>query len=64
MAPHQLDMLFKRPGQSSERTCCVTGLELDDQGAVHPLDPDLWWQRRAELSKNGGPPEAVISERP
>jgi eukaryotic-like serine/threonine-protein kinase len=36
----------------------LAGLELDDQGAVHPLDPDPWWRRQAELTGRGGPPAA------
>jgi WD40 repeat protein len=32
-----------------------TGLELDDQGAVRPLDPATWWNRRAELTRKDGP---------
>jgi WD40 repeat protein len=28
-----------------------SGLKIDDQGVVSPLDPALWWKRRAELNR-------------
>jgi tetratricopeptide (TPR) repeat protein len=34
----------------------VTGLELDERGAVHPLDRDAWQERRRRLEQLGGPP--------
>jgi hypothetical protein len=34
----------------------ITGLELDDNGAVHRLDADTWKQRRQQLRGLGGPP--------
>jgi hypothetical protein len=34
----------------------ATGLELDDQGAVHVLDAPTWQERRRLLEELGGPP--------
>jgi len=34
----------------------MTGLELDDVGAVHLLDADTWLQRRRFLDEFGGRP--------
>ncbi len=39
-----------------------TGLELDDQGAVRPLDPATWWKRRAELTMKDRPSTETIPE--
>jgi serine/threonine protein kinase/WD40 repeat protein/Flp pilus assembly protein TadD len=36
----------------------LTGLELDDQGAIRVLDGAAWRQRRDRLSQLGGPPPA------
>jgi hypothetical protein len=33
----------------------ITGLELDDEGSVHILDPAAWRQRRERLDQLGGP---------
>ncbi len=34
----------------------LTGLELDEQGALRVLDGAAWWQRHARLRQLGGPP--------
>jgi tetratricopeptide (TPR) repeat protein len=34
----------------------ITGLELDDQGSVRPLDNAAWRQRRERLAQLSGPP--------
>jgi WD40 repeat protein/tetratricopeptide (TPR) repeat protein len=34
----------------------VTGLELDERGAVRTLDRDAWQERRRRLEQRGGPP--------
>jgi len=39
----------------------LTGLELDDQGAIRVLDGAAWRQRRDRLSQLGGPPRADTS---
>jgi WD40 repeat protein/serine/threonine protein kinase len=33
-----------------------TGMELDADGEVHPLDPESWQQRRKRLDESGGAP--------
>ncbi len=33
-----------------------TGLELDDNGAVHSLSTETWRERRHQLQAPGGPP--------
>jgi WD40 repeat protein len=35
-----------------------TGMELDDAGEIHPLDPESWHERKKLLEEQGGPPEA------
>ncbi len=37
----------------------LTGLELDEQGAIHVLEPSAWRQRRDRLEQLGGPPPAA-----
>ncbi len=39
----------------------LTGLELDEQGAIRVLDDAAWRQRRDRLSGLGGPPKADTS---
>jgi eukaryotic-like serine/threonine-protein kinase len=39
----------------------LTGLELDEQGAIRVLDAAAWRQRRDRLSGLGGPPKADTS---
>jgi tetratricopeptide (TPR) repeat protein len=34
----------------------ATGLELDDRGAIRPLDRSAWLERRSRLEQLGGPP--------
>jgi hypothetical protein len=34
-----------------------TGMELDDDGEIRPLDPETWQLRRELLEEQGGPPE-------
>ncbi len=34
----------------------LTGMDLDDQGAMHFLDPSAWEQDRRRLAEQGGPP--------
>jgi hypothetical protein len=34
----------------------LTGMDLDDQGAMHFLDPPAWEQDRRRLAELGGPP--------
>jgi WD40 repeat protein/tetratricopeptide (TPR) repeat protein len=34
----------------------LTGMTMDDQGAVHLLDNSAWLERRAQLQRLGGPP--------
>jgi tetratricopeptide (TPR) repeat protein len=36
----------------------LTGLELDDRGAIRPLDRSAWLERRSRLEQLGGPPPA------
>jgi len=36
----------------------VTGLELDEGGALHVLDATAWRQRRERLNQQGGPPDS------
>ncbi len=37
-------------------TQVLTGMELDDHGAVRMLDAEEWQQRRSQLEELGGPP--------
>jgi hypothetical protein len=37
-------------------TRVLTGMGLDDQGAMHFLDPPAWEQDRRRLAELGGPP--------
>jgi tetratricopeptide (TPR) repeat protein len=39
----------------------LTGLQLDEQGAIRVLDGAAWRQRRDRLSQLGGPPQADTS---
>jgi WD40 repeat protein/predicted Ser/Thr protein kinase len=41
------------------RVQVLTGLEMNEQGAVRPLDHDSWWRRRAKLSEMGAPSETT-----
>jgi tetratricopeptide (TPR) repeat protein len=36
----------------------ATGLELDELGAIRPLDQSAWLERRSRLEQLGGPPSA------
>jgi WD40 repeat protein/serine/threonine protein kinase/tetratricopeptide (TPR) repeat protein len=36
----------------------ATGLELDERGAIRPLDQSAWLERRRRLEQFGGPPPA------
>jgi WD40 repeat protein/Tfp pilus assembly protein PilF len=41
----------------------ATGLELDERGAIRPLDQSAWLERRRRLEQLGGPPPAEPAPR-
>src|SRR5438876_9544144 len=42
-------------------TQVITGMKLDDDGAVRVLDAPTWRQRRQRLEEMGGPPIAAVA---